>query len=164
MNEALRNFTVLLWAICAINSNSYAGSYKVTIQEERLPEAPTVIIGEALSPSGRLKKAIVEQPAGAPNPLGNPIVDEGSNDSAASAPDVPEVSDAEKPQQPIEPVMQSSSSGELQPGQVTLPQPSNRIENELYQSGDDIVDVQAFPIKDIQEAETPNIQPTIVAD
>ena len=164
MNEALRNFTVLLWAICAINSNSYAGSHKVTIQEEQQPEAPTVIIGEALSPSGRLKKAIVEQPAGASNPLGNPIVDEEDDDSAASGPDVPAAPVVENAAQPVALVKQSSSSGELQPGQVALPQPSNRIENELYQSGDDIVDVQAFPIKDIQEAETPNIQPTIVAD
>lgn len=62
MNEALRNFTVLLWAVCAINSNSYAGSNKVTIREEPRPAQPTVIIGEALTPSGRMKKAVVEQP------------------------------------------------------------------------------------------------------
>lgn len=59
MNEALRNFTVLLWAVCAINSNSYAGSNKVTIREEPRPAQPTVIIGEALTPSGRMKKRLL---------------------------------------------------------------------------------------------------------
>ena len=55
MNEALRNFAVLLWAVCAINSNSYAGSDKPVIQEEDQPEAPTVIMGEAMNPSGQLE-------------------------------------------------------------------------------------------------------------
>lgn len=89
MNEALRNFTVLLWAVCAINSNSYAGSNKVTIREEPRPAQPTVIIGEALTPSGRMKKAVVEQPAGAPNPLGDPIVDEDDESAAPIAPVAP---------------------------------------------------------------------------
>lgn len=163
MNEALRNFTVLLWAVCAINSNSYAGSSKVTIREEPRPAQPTVIIGEALTPSGRMKKAVVEQPAGASNPLGDPIVDEADEPAAPIAPVVPVAGETEK-HQPVNLVRQSSPSGELQPGQVALPQPSNRIENELYQSGDDIIDVQAFPTDDVQEAETPNIQPTIVAN
>ena len=161
MNEALRNFTVLLWAVCAINSN--AGSNKVTIREEPRPAQPTVIIGEALTPSGRMKKAVVEQPAGASNPLGDPIVDEDDEPAAPIAPVAPVAGETEK-HQSVNLVRQSSPSGELQPGQVALPQPSNRIENELYQSGDDIIDVQAFPIDDVQEAEMPNIQPTVVAN
>ena len=63
---------------------------------------------------------------------------------------------------------QAAPSGVLQPGEVALPQPanqpSNQIENEMYQSGDDIIDVQALPIDDVNKAETPNLQPTIVAN
>ena len=167
MNEALRNFAVLLWAVCAINSNSYAGSDKPIIQEENLPEAPTVIMGEAMTSSGQLNKVVVEQPAGAPNPLGDPIVDDSDTTNlSAQANSAPTVDVSRQNLVPI--ASQSAPSGVLQPGEVALPQPanqpSNQIENEMYQSGDDIIDVQAFPINDVKEAETPNLQPTIVAN
>ena len=167
MNEALRNFAVLLWAVCAINSNSYAGSDKPIIQEENLPETPTVIMGEAASPSGQINQVVVEQPANAPNPLGNPIVGDGdSNNPPAQANPAPTIDVSRQNLVPI--ASQSAPSGVLQPGEVALPQPanqpSNQIENEMYQSGDDIIDVQAFPMKDVNEAETPNLQPTIVAN
>ena len=167
MNEALRNFAVLLWAVCAINSNSYAGSDKPVIQEEDQPEAPTVIMGEAMNPSGQLEKVIVEQPANASNPLGSPIIDDSdSSNQPAVANPAPTVGVSRQNLVPI--ASQSAPSEELQPGEVALPQPanqpSNQIENEMYQSGDDIIDVQAFPIDDVNKAETPNLQPTIVAN
>ncbi len=170
MNEALRNFAVLLWAVCAINSNSYAGSDKPVIQEESQPKVPTVIMGEAMTPSGKLNKVIVEQPDGAPNPLGNPIVGDNSADDMTPAASAAVAAPTESVEgQNLVPIAsQAAPSGVLQPGEVALPQPanqpSNQIENEMYQSGDDIIDVQVFPIDDVNKAETPNLQPTIVAN
>ena len=37
----------------------------------------------------------------------------------------------------------------------------NKIENTIYQDGTRLLDVQSIPIKDIQKALTPNIQPTV---
>ena len=161
MNEAVRNLAVLLWAVCAMNNSSHASSGLV-ITEETTPSIPTVIMGEAVTPSGKKKEVIVEQPENAPNPLGNPIVDDISS-GANYAPEAPVAVQAEdiKPQNVIE---QSAPSGVLQPNEVALPQPSTQIENELYQSGNDIVDVQAYPIEDVKKATTPNIEPTIVSD
>ena len=46
-------------------------------------------------------------------------------------------------------------------GVFILPE-NGKIENELYQQGHDIIDVQAFPVKDVDEVTTPNTQPAIV--
>ena len=72
-----------------------------------------------------------------------------------------QTSSAPTPQ--IKPIQQESEQGVLQPGELPLPQPSTKIENELYQSGNDIIDVQAYPIDDVSAVTEPNLQPTIVA-
>jgi len=159
MNEAMRNLAVLLWAVCAMNNTSHASS-NLVIREETIPSVPTVIIGEAVSSSGKKHEVIVEQPDNAPNPLGNPIVDEENNNENSSISVTPQI-DTPKA---VNVINQSSQSEELQPDEVALPQPSTKIENELYQSGKDIVDVQAYPINDIREVTTPNIEPTVVSD
>ena len=162
MNEAMRNLAVLLWAVCAMNNNSYAGDSMV-IREETVPSQPTIIIGEALTPSGKIREAIVEQPAGAPNPLGNPIVDEDTISDNVE-PVRQKVQNMPKDTKPMNLIEQSANSHPLENGEVALPQPSKQIENELYQSGDDIIDVQAYPIEDVKEVTQPNLQPTVVAD
>ena len=159
MNEAMRNLAVLLWAVCAINNTSHASS-NLVIREETIPSVPTVIIGEAVTPSGKKHEVIVEQPENAPNPLGNPIVDEENNNENSSIQVTPPIGALKA----VNVINQSSQSGELQPDEVALPQTSTKIENELYQSGKDIVDVQAYPIEDVKEITQPNIEPTVVSD
>ena len=161
MNEAVRNLAVLLWAVCAMNGNSFANDGLI-IREENIPTSPTVIIGKAVTPTGKMREEIVVQPENAPNPLGNPIVDEptANTSSETTAP----MTETQNEQEIPHIIKQSRQSGELSPDSVALPQPSNRIENELYQSGNDIIDVQAYPIEDVKEVTEPNIQPTIVSD
>ena len=161
MNEAVRNLAVLLWAVCAMNNNSYASS-RLVITEETMPSVPTVIMGEAMTPSGKKREVVVEQPENAPNPLGNPIVEENTG-APAQVSEVPVTVQPEENDSPNI-IQQTSPSGVLQPNEVALPQPCTQIENELYQSGNDIVDVQAYPIQDVKKATTPNIEPTIVSD
>lgn len=159
MNEAMRNFAVLLWAVCAINSNSYA-SDRLTIAEEAMPEQPTIIFGASKTAPGKDEEVLLEQPAGAGNPLGNPIV--GGNDVepiSPIGPVPPAVNQAD--QNGIKPIVQTSPQGVMKPGQIPLPQ-TNQIENELYQSGNDIYDIQAYPIKDVSTVTEPNIQPAII--
>ena len=157
MNEAVRNLAVLLWAVCAMNGSSHA-SEGLVIREETRPTVPTVIMGKAITPSGKMREVVVEQPSNAPNPLGNPIVDAIEN-----TPSMPTVSETKAPKETKDVIQQSSPSGELKPDEVVLPQPSSAIENELYQSGDDVVDVQAYPIEDVKKITEPNIEPTVVS-
>ena len=146
----------------------------VTIQEDmQVDLTPTEVFGAAANASGGVNTDLVEQAADAPNPLGSPIANPTlpQNQSSVSVGPVPaqEASSAStqtssQPQQPqIKPIQQESQQGILQPGELALPQPSTRIENELYQSGNDIIDVQAYPIDDVSTVTEPNIQPTIVS-
>lgn len=146
----------------------------LTMQEDmQVNSTPTEVFGAAANASGGVNADIVEQAADAPNPLGNPVVDMGSAQSSSSASSneaslssqdassQPAQSASETPQ--IKPIQQESQQGILQPGELALPQPSTRIENELYQSGNDIIDVQAYPIDDVSTVTEPNLQPTIVS-
>ena len=76
MSEALKNFTLLLWAMCAIHTNAYAGEKQGVAEEndlQTLAEAPTVVYGSAQTASGGEDTFVVEQPDNAPNPLGDPL-------------------------------------------------------------------------------------------
>lgn len=145
----------------------------MTVQEElQVNSAPTEVFGAAANASGGINTDLVEQAADAPNPLGNPLDTEddaesqNQSQSAVSVEPIPaqNAQPAQAPTEPqIKPISQTSEQGILQPGELALPQPSTRIENELYQSGNDIIDVQAYPIDDVSTVTEPNIQPTIVA-
>ncbi len=162
MDEALRNLTMILWAYCAVNTSKPVEAKMVTINEEVPPVQETVVYGAARTPSGKENVFEIEQPADAPNPLGNPIVEDegdtvvGSSDNSVSQ----AVSSSDTEKQPK--IIARDAVGEaMGPGQLPLPE-NGKIENELYQQGSDIIDVQAFPIQDVNEVTTPNTQPAIV--
>ena len=147
----------------------------ITVQEDmQVNSAPTEVFGAAANASGGVNTDLVEQAADAPNPLGNPldteddVAPQNQSQTAISVEPVPasaqSAQSAQAPAEPqIKPIQQESEQGILQPGELALPQPSTRIENELYQSGNDIIDVQAYPIDDVSTVTEPNIQPTIVS-
>lgn len=162
MDEALRNLTMILWAYCAVNSPKPVEAKMVTINEEVPPAQETVVYGAAQTPSGKENVFEVEQPDGAPNPLGNPIAETGSDDNFGKAVGANMPALPSQPKKNVSKLIANDEVGEaLGPGQIPLPE-NGKIENELYQQGDDIVDVQAFPIKDVNEVTTPNTQPAIV--
>lgn len=169
----MKKFLLYTTALCLFPTMLVAQdvSNNITFQDDAPDSAdPTVIYGAAENANGGMNVDVVEQAADAPNPLGSPI-DEPENEetqnqssevSVAPVPPQNQTSEAlEAPQ--IKPIEQESEQGILQPGELALPQPSTKIENELYQSGNDIIDVQAYPIDDVSTVTEPNIQPTIVA-
>lgn len=162
MNEAFRNLAVLLWAVCAINSNSYAND-KLTISEEAMPAQPTVIMGTAKTPSGKTDEFIVEQPADSGNPLGNPIVGPNNNQNNSGSEENNSMPATVEPTTSSQPkgIVQVSPQGVLQNDEIPLPQ-NGKIENELYQDDNDIIDVQAYPINDVSTVTEPNLQPAVV--
>lgn len=165
MGEVLRNVLLLTWMACAVNGNAQAAESQITIEEEMPADssADTVVFGSARKPDGGQDEAIVEQNPDGGNPLGNPLVTE-PEEPQTSVPAL-ETTDpaAIQPAKPgIKPIEQSSQQGILKPWEEPLPQPSDKIENELYQSGNDIIDVQAYPIKDVSTVTEPNLQPRII--
>lgn len=168
MGDVLRNILMLTWMACAFNSNAVAADNNFSVEEEVPINSlqPTVVWGEAKTAKGGDNQIIIEQPSNSGNPLGNPFIPE--NDSTLSKKDSGEnednevVSNTTSKQQKIKAIEQSNMQGILKPWQEPLPQPSDKIENELYQSGNDIIDVQAYPIKDVSTVTEPNIQPIIV--
>ncbi len=173
----MKKFLLYTSAVCLFPTMLAAQNVmnNVTIQDDMPNNSePTIIYGAAENASGGMNVDVVEQAADAQNPLGNPIV---APESSQNQPDSVNVT-AQTPQNQaegttsasqaldtpqIKPIEQESEQGILQPGELALPQPSTKIENELYQSGNDIIDVQAYPIDDVSTVTEPNLQPTIVA-
>lgn len=150
-------------------SSLQAAENKINIEKE-LPAdsaAQTEFFGSAANASGGQNESLVEQNPGEDNPLGAPIVvlPQASEDASEVSDAVdanPQKSTSATAEPEIKPIEQSSEQGVLKPWEEPLPQPSDKIENELYQSGNDIIDVQAYPIKDVSTVTEPNIQPRIV--
>ncbi len=127
------------------------------------PNQPTEIIGSAATPDGQRKEVIVEQPQNAPDPFGyiTPAPQGGPTVYNASEP----VSSSQTQPSPstniLQPLVSQTSSTNPQDMSQNPLYYQNKIENTIYQDGNRLLDVQSIPIKDINKALTPNIQPTI---
>ena len=165
MNEALRNLTMLMWAMCAINSESYAQMNQSAVCEENMGgSVPTVIYGASRKAPGDPDEFVVEQAAGSSNPLGSPIVTETNADSS-DAVEAKLSGQKAKSKNPAPEVLPSLNE-ELPQNPPVSPQDSpqqvnEQIQNTLYKSGDRIYDVQSYPASDINTISEPNIDPTI---
>lgn len=156
MNEGIRNVALLVWALCAINNNSYA-SDKLVIAEEAASSSPTVVYGAAKKSDGGSDEFVVEQPENAPNPLGDPLPDddeespETQNDTQDAGTDVnPEETTAEKLPQPVNP---NTVQGQQQLG--------NDFQNTLLEANGMVYDVQAYPEADMKAIGNPSNPATI---
>ena len=135
-------------------------------------QTPTVVLGAAERPDGKIDVMVLEQPKDAPNPLGNPIYDANN---AASQP--VESSEQTLPSTPV--FSQNSDTNAtkttLQPYAITDDMPVNpqftpqttpqieakKIQSTIYEDSGRIYDIQSIPVQDIDKVEEPNIQPTI---
>lgn len=159
MGEALRNVAVLMWALCAVSTNAHAEPNVTVISEEALDNQPTIVYGASKKSATESDEAVVEQPAGGDNPLGNPIV---GNDNSVSpqAAQVPAETVSGKGE-PLDLVNESSPQNPPISAAESPEKVNEQIQNTLYESGGRIYDVQSYPEKDINKISEPNIQPTI---
>lgn len=161
MNEAVRNLAMLVWAVCAINSDASAKANAVFISEESHSPREVLVYGASTTPSGKRDEVLIEQPSANDNPLGNPIVapaneDATASDATAAVPDTQLNPIQYNPKRIQEDLPQNP------PVSSETPQEANKqIQNTLYESGDRIYDVQSYPADDIKKIEEPNINPTI---
>lgn len=116
---------------------------------------PTVVYGEAENANGTFNEMTVEQAADAPNPFGNPIVNEvpygrraPEDGKGKPQPPAPELGKS-----PVNVVSQTSGQNpEISP-QNSPEQMQNEIQNTLYESDDRIYDLQSYPDSDINQIE-----------
>ena len=160
MGEGFRNLAILVWALCAVNGSAKAKSIDAVIAEEQNNAAPTIVFGAAKKPDGSMGEFVVEQPDGAPNPLGDPLQFPNpspqpvtDNQQDASAP-------VEKTNSVAQPVSES--------GNETPQALGKDFQNTLMEANGMVYDVQAYPVKDFKaignsaEPETiysPNVNP-----
>ena len=177
MSEALKNFILLLWAMCAIHTNAYAGEKQGVAEENNLQTtatAPTLVYGSAQTASGGEDTFVVEQPDNAPNPLGDPLPEPqtppedytleqnqpsqqtaAENSTAAPAlgngpQGVPAVGQNANGPQGV-PVVGPDSAQEL----------GNQFQNTLTEANGMVYDVQAFPEADMPVISNPSNPETI---
>jgi hypothetical protein len=127
------------------------------------PNQPTEVIGSAATPDGERHNITVFQPNNQENPFGYIAPEQYIPPKLiGNTPSLPETSSATTgtPKEPIQLVTQTSTTNPLEMNQNPLAY-QNKIENTIYQSGNRLIDIQSVPIKDINTALTPNIQPTI---
>lgn len=145
MSEAMRNLIVLMWAVCAINTEAFASS-QPGISEETAAQnaaAPTVVFGEAQTPDGKEDAVLVEQPENAPNPLGNPIPeqieDAGEASVVSGRQDKQVLRSGENPAEESNAAVRPSAAKQL----------GGKFQNTLMEANGMVYDVQAYPEADL---------------
>lgn len=175
MGEGMRTLAVLVWALCAVNSNSYAQGNGMIIGEESAAGAPTIVYGAAKKADGKSDRVIIEQPEDAPNPLGNPIpvnqppeVIGGDNPAPVQvkgavqndnmAPDpqgvpLPAAGPQGIPVTANQPVVPGSPQEAVELGK--------QFQNTLVEGNGMIYDIQAYPTEDLKVLSNPANPQTI---
>lgn len=172
MNEAFRNLAVLVWAVCAVNNNSYASDNKMIIAEEAAAESPTIVYGASQTAPGKSDEVVVEQGANAPNPFGNPINGDDSSIEVPGTAVIPEKIMKPAPQ----PIGNSQTNSPAKPqgndlglpdsGSLVVPaEPAGELgqdfQNTLIESEGTVYDIQAFPEEDMKVIGNPENPKTI---
>lgn len=167
MGEGMRTLTVLIWALCAVNSNSYAQSHNEVISEESTAGAPTIIYGAAKKADGKTDEVLLEQPQNAPNPLGDPI-------TSSQAPEVFGNGETAATTSATKTEKNNGNGGlESQGVAVTEGQPAasgsaeeavqlgRKFQNTLIEADGMVYDIQAYPTKDMEVIGNPADPQTI---
>lgn len=161
MNEALRNVALIVWAMCAMNSNSYAQGKDVSIGEEAVQEQPIVIYGASKKSPTESDEVLVEQNPNEPNPFGAPIVDDSD---AAVTPSIPQpVPSVANPTNVtaganLKGVVNQLSEQNPAISSENSPEKMNsEIQDTLYEAGDRIYDLQSYPASDVNTITAPNV-------
>lgn len=157
-------------AATALLTLGYGVSVAAVVPENELQkESPTIIYGASETAPGVSDAVEVIQKAGAPNPLGNPIINtEESQVPAASGDDLidenkVDFDDSDYQQNNTPKTFQINETSRQNPSIQDEPNPAdmnNKIQNTMYESGGRIYDIQSYPDADVQKMESPE-QPTI---
>ena len=164
MSEALKNFTLLLWAMCAIHTNAYAGEKQGVAEEndlQTLAEAPTVVYGSAQTASGGEDTFVVEQPDNAPNPLGDPLPEPQTPPKDYTLEQNRPSQQAAAENSVVAPALGNGPQGVPVVGPDSAQELGNQFQNTLTEANGMVYDVQAFPEADMPVISNPSDPETI---
>ncbi len=164
MSEALKNFTLLLWAMCAIHTNAYAGEKQGVAEEndlQTLAEAPTVVYGSAQTASGGEDTFVVEQPDNAPNPLGDPLPEPQTPRKDYTLEQNRPSQQAAAENSVVAPALGNGPQGVPVVGPDSAQELGNQFQNTLTEANGMVYDVQAFPEADMPVISNPSDPETI---
>ena len=164
MSEALKNFTLLLWAMCAIHTNAYAGEKQGVAEEndlQTLAEAPTVVYGSAQTASGGEDTFVVEQPDNAPTPLGDPLPEPQTPPNDYTLEQNRPSQQAAAENSVVAPALGNGPQGVPVVGPDSAQELGNQFQNTLTEANGMVYDVQAFPEADMPVISNPSDPETI---
>lgn len=158
MSEMMKNFAMLLWVACAVNSGSRS-AYAQGIQEENMQmqaeTSPTIVIGKSKRPDGTTDEVVVEQPDNNVNPLGNPLpeVIEEPGRPATLPTGIKQASPAVAAPQAAEQALPDNNASAEDLGK--------QFQNTLMEANGMVYDVQAYPVQDLKAIGNPSNPETI---
>ena len=114
-------------------------------------DTPTVVFGEAATAAGTFAEDVVVQPSDAPNPLGNPIADIPDSSAPAAASNQARKSAVSNLPKQIK--AETSEQNPTISPQFTPEDLKNEMQNEIYESGNRVYDVQSYPAADLPTIE-----------
>lgn len=142
----LRYVIIISLIAVAVNAGEIIDSFSQ-------PDNETIVYGQAANANGTVNKVLLEQPADAPNPLGDPVPDY----TPPSAPKAQPLRRGQKSD--VAPAAAATDEtgnavSQISPqnpadSQMTPQQMNNEIQNKLYEEGNRVYDVQSYPIDDI---------------
>lgn len=142
----LRYVIIISLIAVAVNAGEIIDSFSQ-------PDNETIVYGQAANANGTVNKVLLEQPADAPNPLGDPVPD-------YTPPSTPKAQPLRRGQKSdVAPAATATDEtgnavSQISPqnpadSQMTPQQMNNEIQNKLYEEGNRVYDVQSYPIDDI---------------
>lgn len=158
MAKFIRNLSVFMCGVCV--AAGYGAVHAEMIATDSAVDSGEVMVyGASKNLSGQADEVLLEQPATAENPLGNPIV--SPDDVSAPAVAVPSVVPAAPEVSAVSPRIEESLPQNPSVSSETPQEVNQQIQDTLYESGGRIYDVQSYPASDVKKIEEPNLNPTI---
>ena len=127
-------------------------------QAKQIEGTPTVVFGSAATPDGGQDMFVVEQPENAPNPLGNPIVEEPAEGNKVSRPENCPPCDNGQPAFKTEPAVVQPQNNNPAVNAEAL---GKDFQNTLMEANGRVYDVQSFPEQDMKVIGNPSDPQTI---
>lgn len=157
MSEMVKIFAMFLWVSCAINGSVPPAEAQGIREEKEMTvsaSAPTIVYGKSECSDGTTDEFMLEQPAGAANPLGNPLSEVIESEGA----DVPNVVTA--PRQTGE--EKTGIQPETLPADAAAAQKlGTQFQNTLMEADGMVYDIQAYPTQDLKVIGNPSNPETI---
>lgn len=166
MSEMVKNFAMLVWLACAMNSSTMPARAQGIREEKAMTTqgaaVPTLVYGKAQQSDGATDEVLLEQPDNSVNPLGNPLPEVIEQQPAAAV--VPAGQNVAP--QPLVKTGESPAGAAVpqtgdNPAGIAPQNLGTKFQNTLMEANGMVYDVQAYPAEDLKAIGNPSNPETI---